>query len=95
MIGRNKTVSCLYPDELRLLKELVIYILFTPEGTLGLMAVIRGYLSEEMGFLLSPFHLPDSEPVSKDGPQHIMSLGVHAFVYPPPMLNLSWPDDSL
>lgn len=36
-----------------------------------------------MGFLLSPFHLPPSEPVSKDGPQCITSLGVHSLVYSP------------
>ena len=35
-----KTVSCLYPKELRLPKELVIFILFNPEGRLACMAVV-------------------------------------------------------
>lgn len=83
MIGRNKIVLCLYPNELRLPKELVIFILFTLSGRLGLMEVIWEYFTKERGFLLSPFHLPDLELVSKDGPQCITSLGVHALVYSP------------
>lgn len=42
-----------------------------------------------MGFLLSPFPLPDSEPVSKDGPLGLMSLGFHDLVYSSPMFKLS------
>lgn len=47
------------------------------------MAVIWDYFTKEMGFLLSPLHLPDLELVSKGGPQRLTSLGGHTLVYSP------------